>query len=333
MLVKPLRFANLYRVRVRRRLIMTTRNGTVNFGRELAWLGLLAGLWGSSYLLIKVALVTIPPITVIAMRVTLAAAFLIAVMWWQGERLPAHWNMWRMLLIQAFFNSIASWTVLAWGQQHVDSSLAGVLNSTSPIFVFFMTALITRHEPATAWKLVGALLGVVGVTLIVGMEALRGIGQHIAGQLAVLAGAALYACAAIYGRRFASTPPTVTAAGTMIWATACLVPMSFAVDRPWTLSPSAVSVGAAVVLGLFCTGVALLIYFRLVRTIGSMGVASNSYLRAGVSVLLGVLLLGERITPETGIGLAAVILGVGLINIPGQQRNFVSVTTDSHRRE
>jgi drug/metabolite transporter (DMT)-like permease len=305
---------------------------------ELALLGLLAGLWGSSYLLIKMAVTTIPPITLIALRVSIAAAFLLMVMRYQGARFPKEWSTWRMLLIQAFFNSIASWTVLAWGQQYVDSGLAGVLNSTSPIFVFFITLLFTRHEAASTWKLAGTLLGVTGVVLIVGLDALRGIGQQIAGQFAILLGALLYAGAAIHGKRFSSIPPTVTAAGTMIWATVCLGPLSLAVDRPWGLSPSASSIVAAVVLGLFCTGVALLLYFRLVRTIGSMGVASQSYLRAGVSVLLGIFVLGEQINQTIGLGLAAIILGVAAINIPtpgfnARRRSSVASTGHSELRQ
>ena len=288
---------------------------------ELVLLGLLAGLWGSSYLLIKIAVATIPPITLIAMRVSLAAVFLLLVMRFQGVQIRRGWSTWQMLLIQAFFNSIASWTVLAWGQQHVDSSLAGVLNSTSPIFVLFITLLFTRHEAVTVWKLTGALLGVVGVALIMGLDALRGVGQQIAGQLAILLGALFYGFAAIYGKRFSSISPTVTATGTMMWATACLVPLSLVVDKPWTLNLSAQSTVAAMVLGVLCTGFALLLYFRLVRTIGSMGVASQSYLRAGVSVVLGTSILGEHITVEIGIGLAAIIIGVVVINVPSRTFN------------
>ncbi len=285
---------------------------------ELALLGLLAALWGSSYLLIKVALVTIPPVTLIALRVAIAALLLVAVMRHEGARFPADGRTRRMLLVQAFFNSIGSWTVLAWGQQHVASALAGVLNSTSPIFVFFITLLVTRHETVGARRFAGALLGVVGVALIVGEDALRGLHGQVAGQLACLLGAFLYACAAIHGKRFSSISPTVTAAGTMIWATVCLVPLCMLLDRPWNLHPSASSLAAAAALGFLCTGVALLLYFRLVRTLGSMGVASQSYLRAGVSVLLGIVVLGEQVTPAIGFGLAAIVLGVAAINAPSR---------------
>ncbi len=283
---------------------------------EFLLLAILALLWGSSYLLIKIALETIPPVTLIATRVTIAAVFLVIVMLLRAQSLPTDSKTWRMLFIQSFLNSIGAWTVLAWGQQFVGSGLASVLNSTSPIFVFFITLFFTRHEPAGIFKLLGACLGVTGVALIVGVEVLSGLGQQLIGQLAVLLGAILYAGAAIYGRNFSHLPPIVTAASTMIWATVCLIPASLYLDRPWTIEPSTPSLIAALVLAVFCTGMALIIYFRLIRTLGSLGVTSQSYLRAGVGVVLGVAFLGETITPVIGIGLGAAIIGVIMINIP-----------------
>jgi drug/metabolite transporter (DMT)-like permease len=292
-----------------------TANAQENLVFELALLALLAALWGSSYLLIKVAVGTIPPVTLIAIRVSLAAVLLIAIVRLQNARLPKDTQTRRLLLIQALLGSVVPWTLLAWGQQYIDSGLAGVLNSTSPIFVFLLALLVTRHEAVTPWKLAGALLGVVGVALIMGVDVLRGLGQQVAGQAAVLLSAFLFALAAIHGKHFASIPATVTAAGTMVWSSVCLIPLSLAVDQPWMLEPSALSIAAAAALGIFNTGVAMLIYFRLVRTLGPMGVASQSYLRIGVSVLLGVVVLGEQVTPEIGLGLAAIVLGVLAINL------------------
>jgi drug/metabolite transporter (DMT)-like permease len=198
----------------------------------------------------------------------------------------------------------------------VASGLASVLNSTSPIFVFLITALVTRHEATGALKLAGACLGIGGVCLIVGVDVLTGLGRQVGAQLAILLGALLYGGAAIYGKRFSHLPPTVTATGTMVWASVCLVPASLVLEAPWTLRPSLPSLAAAAVLAVACTGAALLIYFRLVRTLGSMGVASQAYLRAGVGVMLGVAVLGETITPVVGLGLAAAIAGVAAINWP-----------------
>ncbi|MFH1806463.1 MAG: EamA family transporter [Pseudomonadota bacterium] len=295
-----------------------TRNSglPVKLPFELALLGLLALLWGSSYLFIKIAVAEIPPVTLIAIRVSIAALFLVAVLLWRGERLPRDATTWRMLFLQAIFNSIGAWTVLAWGQQYVDSGLASVLNSTSPVFVFLITAIVTRHESVGMLRLIGAGLGITGVILIVGPDMLRGLGQQVAGQAAVLLGAVLYAGAAIYGRRFSHLPATVTAAGTMIWASICLVPASFVLEHPWRLAPSINAILATLVLSVFCTGIALLLYFRLVRTLGSMGVASQSYLRAGIGVMLGLFFLGETLTPMMAAGICAALLGVAAINLP-----------------
>lgn len=292
-----------------------------NLVLELTLLVCLAALWGSSYLWIKIALDTIPPLTLIAIRVSVAAVVLVGVVAWFGLHLPGDVATWRQLAIQAFFNSTGAWTLLAWGQQFVDSGLAGVLNSTSPIFVLLMTMLWTRHEPVTLLRVLGVTLGIGGVVLIIGFDVLRGLGHQVAAQLAVLASAALYGCAAIYGKqRFTQLHSTATAAGTMLCATACLVPISLAVDRPWTLQPSPDAVAAAIVLGVFCTGLALLLYFRLLRTLGSIGVASQSYLRAGLSVVLGVVVLGEEVTLLIAMGVLATMLGVALINIPTRRR-------------
>lgn len=281
---------------------------------EAPLLALLALLWGSSYLFTKVAVAEIPPLSLIALRVAGAAAFLLMIMAVRHERLPRDGLTWQMLLVQAFFNSIAAWTILAWGQQFVAAGLASVLNSTSPIFVFAFAALATRHLDGR--KLLGGRVGLLGVTLIVGPDVLQGLGDQVAGQIACLTGAALYAGAALYGRRFGGLSAIATAAGTMIWATIVLVPIALIGERPWALRPSAEAIGATLILAIACTGVALLIYFRLVRTIGSMGVASQSYLRAGIGVVLGVLVLGETISPSVGAGIVAAIVGVALINWP-----------------
>ncbi|MDF1791406.1 MAG: DMT family transporter [Thalassobaculaceae bacterium] len=281
---------------------------------ELGLLACLALLWGGSYPLLKIAVAEIPPITLIAARVSVAAAILLAIAAAQGERLPTGRAIWGRLFLQAFLNSYGAWTLLAWGQRQIESALGAVLNSTSPLFVFLITALVTRHEATGGLRLLGAALGLGGVVLIVGADALNGLGDQVAAQIAVLVSAGLYAGAALHGRRFSHLPPVVTAAGTMLCAAAVLIPASILLDRPWELAPSWRALGSALVLGIACTGIALLLYFRLVRTLGSLGVASQSYLRAGVGVLLGVLVLGETLTPTVIVGVVAAIAGVVAIN-------------------
>jgi drug/metabolite transporter (DMT)-like permease len=293
-----------------------------NLRLELALLGVLACLWGSSYLLIKVALATIPPVTLMAARVTLAALFLLAVMRVRGEHLPTDGRTWRELFVQSLLNSSVAWLVLTWGAQFVPSGMAGVLNSTSPLFVFLLTAFSAKASSGNATsitKIAGVTLGFIGVLLVVGVDSLRGLGQQTLAQAAVLFGAFLYACAALNGKRLAHLSPLATATGTMLWAAVSLAPLSLALEKPWSLTPSTHSLVAAVTLAILCTGIALIIYFRLIQTLGAMGVASQSYLRAGVSVLLGLVVLGERLSATVLIGLIVTIVGVALINWPAKK--------------
>jgi drug/metabolite transporter (DMT)-like permease len=283
---------------------------------DYALLGLLALLWGSSYLWTKVAVAEIPPVTLIALRVTGAAALLLAVLAAAGGRLPSDPGTWGRLFVQSVLNSTGAWTILAWGQQHVPAGLASVLNSTSPVFVLLATLALSGRGAVGPRRAAGATLGLVGVVLIVGPGVLAGLGAEVAGQAACLLGAVLYAGAALHGPRLSHLSPLAAAAGTMLCASAALVPAALVLDAPWTLEPSPRALAAAAALALLSTGVALLIYFRLVRTLGPLGVASQSYLRAGVGVALGVALLAERPSALDLAGLAAAILGVALINWP-----------------
>ena len=300
-----------------------TNHQAPNLRNEFILLAALAGLWGSSYLLIKLALISLPPVTLMAIRVTLAALFLVVVMRLRGEHLPTDSRIWRDLFVQSVLNSSVAWLVLAWGSQYVPSGTAGVLNSTSPLFVFLLTAGSANASSSantSALKILGVVLGFVGVLLVVGVDALRGLGQQTWAQAAVLFGAFLYACAALNGKRLAHLSPLATATGTMLWATVSLVPLSLALERPWAITPSVTSLAAAVTLAILCTGIALIIYFRLMKTLGAMGVASQSYLRAGVSVLLGLVVLGEQPSATVLLGLTVTIVGVALINWPARKR-------------
>ena len=176
--------------------------------------------------------------TLAASRVAIAAVFLLIVMRIVGDKLPRDGRTWRMLFVQACFNSILSWSILAWGQQHIDVALASVLNSTSPIFVFFITLALVRKAPPGR-SLWGACVGLGGVALIVGGDLADGVDASLAGCAAALIGAFLYGCAAVYGKRITGPSPLATATGTMLWATLALVPVAALVDAPWRLQPGA----------------------------------------------------------------------------------------------
>jgi drug/metabolite transporter (DMT)-like permease len=277
---------------------------------EYALLLLLATLWGASYTFIKLGIATIPPITLIAARTMIAGAILLAIMRVQGVAMPRDATNWRRFAIQATINSVVPFTLIAWAEKTVDAGLATILNSTSPIFTFLLTFALTRHEPVTLTKLAGVTLGIIGICLVIGVSSLDGLGQHTLAQLAIVFATVCYACAAIFGTRFRGLHPLVPAAGSLVCGTAMLVPLSLAFEQPWTLTPSASSLAALLGLSVLSTAFAFVLYFRLIQTLGSIGVTSQAYLRVPIGVLIGVIFLGESLSVAAVIGLVCIMLGV-----------------------
>lgn len=288
--------------------------------RELGLLVVLASLWAASYTFIRIAVTTIPPITLIAARTVIAGTILLAILHWRGESMPRDRQSWRKFLFQACFNSVIPFTLIAWGQQTTSASLATILGSTSPIFIFLLTVLVTRHESVTGRKLFGVLAGIAGICLIVGYQALGGLGLALWSQLAILVSALSFGVAAIYGRRFQGMSPLVPAAGSLLAGAAVLIPFSLVIDRPWTLHPSAASIAALLGLSVFSTALAFVVYFRLLQTLGSLGTSAQAYLRVPIGVALGVLLLGEQLPPSAWLGLLCVLAGVVAMTLPARPR-------------
>jgi len=294
----------------------TARTG---IGLELALLLALATLWGASYTFIKLGVATIPPLTLIAARTLIAGVILVVVMRSRGLALPGDPATWRRFLIQACLNSVVPFTLIAWAERDVDAGLATILNSTSPIFTFLMTVAITRHEPATLRKLIGVIAGIVGTAIIVGTQALDGLGREVWAQLAIVAATICYAGAAIFGRSFKGLDPMMPAAGSMLCGAAILIPASLVIDRPWTLAPSTSSLAALAGLSVFSTALAFVIYFRLVQTLGSVGTTAQAYLRVPIGVGIGALALGETLAPSAWAGLVCVLAGVAAMTVPARQ--------------
>ncbi|MDG4873719.1 EamA family transporter [Mesorhizobium sp. WSM4935] len=286
---------------------------------DLALLGVLAVLWGASYTFIKIGVETIPPVTFIAARTLIAGAILLAVIRWRGLAMPGDAATWRRFTFQACLNSVVPFTLIAAAERSVDAGLATILNSTSPIFTFLLTALITRHEPVTTRKLVGVGAGIVGICLIVGTQALGGLGHQLWAQLAIVIATVSYAGAAIFGRGFKGLDPMIPAAGSMLCGAVMLVPLSLIVDRPWTLAPSDASILALLGLSVFSTALAFVIYFRLIHTLGSVGTTSQAYLRVPIGVGIGAVFLGESLGSTAWAGMAFVVAGVAAMTIPARQ--------------
>jgi drug/metabolite transporter (DMT)-like permease len=212
----------------------------------------------------------------------------------------------------------------AWASTTIASGLVVILNSLSPIFIFILTWAITRHEAATARKFAGVVLGLAGVVTIIGLNALSGFGHQTLAQIACVAGSLAYAVAALIGRRFDRESPLVPAAGAVLMAAVVLVPIALVVDAPWTLQPSLRSVLAVLVLAVFSTGLAFVVYFRLLSTLGSIGTASQAYLRILWGVGLGIVFLGERLSFDVAAGLVLVVAGVVAMTLPAARKPAIA---------
>ncbi|AZO81332.1 MULTISPECIES: EamA family transporter [unclassified Bosea (in: a-proteobacteria)] len=290
---------------------------------DLALLLVLATLWGASYSFIKLGVETIPPLTLIAARTLIAGAILLVIIRWRGLKLPRDPVIWRRFLIQACLNSAVPFTLIAWAETSVDAGLAAILNAGSPIFAFLLSMLLFRAEAAVGRKLFGVAAGMLGVCLIIGVEALSGFGRELWAQLALVAAAACYGGAALFGRNFKGLDPIMPAAGSLICGAVILIPFSLLVDRPWTLSPSPESIQALLALSVFSTALAFIIYFRLIDRLGTVGTTSVAYLRVPTGVAIGVLFLGERLSATAWGGLALVIVGVFAMTLPDRKPKSV----------
>jgi len=277
---------------------------------DLALLVALSALWGGSYPLIRVAVASIPPLTLIAARTWIAGLLLLAWIVARGIAIPCELATWRRMLVQSLLNSVVPFTLIAWGEQFVSAGVAAMLNSVSPVLTFIAACGLTGEERFTPWRALGVAFGLVGVALVIGPAALGDLGGQLLPEVAILAATVCYAGAALYGRSFRALSPAIPAAGSMLLGAVVLTPASLLVDRPWTLAPTAGAVGALASLAVFSTALAFVIYFRLVASIGSVATTAQAYLRVPIGVGLGIVFLGESMSSTAWVGLVCIVSGV-----------------------
>lgn len=270
----------------------------------------LGTLWGSSYSLIMYVMQTVPAITLNAVRVSLAALVLGAYAYAQGHRFPKDGATWRWFVAQGAINPGIAWVLISWGQQFIGGGVTAIINTLSPLFAVVITVLITRDERFNAVKLGGIVLGFLGVVVLMAPSVKAGSSEQLVAIGAVLLGTIGFAAAATIGRQLSHLTPCVLATGALSGASFVLIPASLIVDKPWTLSPDPYAIWVLLFLTLVSTAFAFLLYFRLLKTIGSAGTLSVGYVRVGVAVVLGAIIYGEPITMSVVLGLACVIVGV-----------------------
>jgi len=281
---------------------------------EWALVVLLSVLWGGSFFFVEVALEELPPLTVVLVRVGLAAAALLAFVYATGRRMPWAPGAWGAFAVMGALNNVVPFSLITWGQVQIESGLASILNATTPLFTVALAHYLTRDERMTPGKLVGVALGIAGVAVLIGPSALAGLGLYGLGQVAVLGGALSYALAGIYGRRLVAFPVPVAAAGMLVASTAMMAPLVFIFEAPYSAAPGMVTWGAMVALALMSTAMAYLIYFRVLASAGATNILLVTFLIPVSALLLGVAVLGERLEGTAFAGMALIFVGLAAVD-------------------
>jgi drug/metabolite transporter (DMT)-like permease len=283
---------------------------------EWSLLVLLSLLWGGSFLFNALAVRELPPVAVVAGRMWLGAPVLLLVVALSGHRMPRAPRVWVGFFVMGALNNLIPFTLIVWGQQHIEVGLAGILNATTPIFTAVLAHVATADERLEAHRVAGILLSVVGMAVLVGPDVLRGLGTHVAAELAQLGAACSYAFGAVYGRRFHGLPPTVAATGMVVGTAVLVAPLSLLAGAPWRPGLAASTWVAVLALGLFSTATAYTIYFRILRTAGATNLMLVTLLVPITALVLGAVVLGER--PGAGALGGMALIGAGLVTLDGR---------------
>ena len=280
------------------------------------WLLLLAlvAMWGSSFMFNRVAVASLPPWTVVAGRIGIAALVLTAVVHATGRRLPPPGRTWAPFVLIAAIGNAIPFYLITWGQQVVESALAGILMAVMPLATLVLAHFLVADERMTRPRATGFVIGFGGIVLLMGPAALAGAGGDamLVYQLAVLGGALCYALQSVLTRLIIRGDVMVAAAATLIVASLMVVPAALWLDRPWTLSPRGVSVAAVVWLGVAPTALATVLYFQLIRSAGPTFMSLVNYLSPGVAVLLGLVVMGEHPHAIAYFGLVLILAGIAV---------------------
>jgi drug/metabolite transporter (DMT)-like permease len=279
----------------------------------------LSVLWGGSFFFQGVAVRELPPLTIVVARVGLAATTLWIALALMGIRVPGSRRVWMAFFGMGVLNNAIPFSLIVWGQAHIGSGLASILNAMTPLFSVIVAHLATGDEKLTPAKLFGVLAGIAGVTVMIGWQALGSLGLEVAAQLAVLGGALSYGFASVFGRRFRDlgVQPMATAAGQVTASALLLAPLILMIDRPWTLAmPSMAAVGALVALAVLSTALAYILFFRILAGAGAVNISLVTFLIPPTAMALGIGFLDERLEFNHLIGLG--LIGVGLAAIDGR---------------
>jgi drug/metabolite transporter (DMT)-like permease len=281
---------------------------------EWGLLIILSLFWGGSFFFVEIALRDFQPFTLVFLRVATAASILVAVVYLSGKRLPASLKTWGGYFVLGLLNNAIPFSLIVWGQTRIDSGVASILNATTPIFTVLLAHFLTSDERLTIPKIMGALVGFIGVYLMMMPELKDGFSWRGLGQAAVLGAAVSYSFAGIFGKRFKNISPVVNSAGMLLCSGIIMLPLAIIIDSPWSVQPSFEALSAALGMAVISTAAAYLLYFHLLATAGATNVLLVTFLIPISALLLGVGVLGEVIKVFEYTGMGCIFLGLIIID-------------------
>jgi drug/metabolite transporter (DMT)-like permease len=283
---------------------------------NLANLGLqmlLGIIWGASFMFIKVGVPEIGWVVFPWLRVLIGALVLLAYIRLRGDRIPRDGHTWRLFLVQGLLGIALPFIAIAWGTQYIASGLSAILNGTMPMFTFVLAVLVDS-EKLRLRSVVGLLVGLVGILVLMLPKLQPGMQTDLWGQLAVVGGALSYACSAVFARRYlVGQKPTIASFGQLATAALLLAPLALP-QRPWAMRPSSGAIVSLLLLGVLGTGLAYLLYFKLIQDAGATGAALVTYISPVFSIFWGWGVLSERLTWHAFVAFALIFVGLLLVN-------------------
>ena len=290
--------------------------------KDWAMLLSLSFLWGGSFFFVGVAVAELPPLTIVTLRVAIAASILWMILLLSQHQAPKTTKLWRDLFIMGLLNNVIPFSLIVWGQTHIASGLASILNATIPLFTVVIAGWLLPDEQMTARKVSGVAIGFFGVIVLMGPSSLEQVGTDTLAQLAILGAAISYGFATSFGRRFKTMgiSPFQTSVGQVTASTIMLLPLVFFLERPDQLANPSNEVWLAVIgLGAFSTALAYILFFNVLSSAGATNVTLVAFLVPVTAILLGWLVLDEQLNIEHFAGM--LFIGLGLAAIDGRLWN------------
>lgn len=284
---------------------------------------LLSTIWGGSFLFGRILMMEWPPFTVVFLRVFLAAITLWAFVIITRRSFPNDFGLLKAILFMGLLNNVIPFSLILIGQKEIGSGLASVINAMTPIWTLIIANSFTADEKFTNNKIAGIVFGFIGVATLIGTDLIQGLSASAWAQGAVLGATISYGFASVWGKRFKSHDPILISTGQLTASSLIMLPLVFILENPFSIaSPSTEMIVAMLGLSIVCTAFAYVLFFKILSSAGATTASLVTFLVPVSAIILGIIWLGETLTPSNIIGMALIIFGLILVDGRAFKRLF-----------